>query len=537
MISHHRSVSREAYLVVRQRVLFLRFTLHERRFTGAPAAFFTILLLAGCVQGPDYKKPDVAVPSAWDAMATGKDLAGAPVATGRLPEARWWREFQNEELNGLIEQALERNHDVRRAASRVMEGRAALMAAGAGLYPQVNVQSQYSRIEISKNTLAGLALAGGRATPQTFATPGTGFDLWNGAADLSWELDLWGRIRRGMEAASAEAGALEQDHRAVALALIADLGQAYFRLRELDEQVAIADKNLAVRKDSLGIIQSRASVGLASELDVKRAEVLVAESAAQIPEFQRLRAVELHRIEVLTGAAPGALSLPSKPLRTVAAQPEIPVGLPSQLLERRPDILQAERTLIAANARIGEARAYFFPALSITGQGGLQSVEFSNWFNGNSRTYSIGPAVTLPIFLGGTNVARLDQAEARYEQMLESYQQTILNAFREVADQLVSIRARTEQRDRQREQVKAAETALELAQIRYREGLVNYLDVLEAERSVLTAETQLVQTERARLTDMVTLFKALGGGWDAAPQAQPMPSPFRPPSASPLLGG
>jgi NodT family efflux transporter outer membrane factor (OMF) lipoprotein len=470
-------------------------------------------------------------------MGTGAPHSGVALSTARLPEANWWREFQNEELNGLIEQALDRNHDVRRAASRVMEGRAALMAAGAGLYPQVNVQSQYSRIEISKNTLAGLALAGGRATPQTFATPGTGFDLWNGAADLSWELDLWGRIRRGMEAASAEASALEQDHRAVVLALISDVGQAYFRLRELDEQVAIAEKNLAGRKDSVDIIQSRVSVGLASELDVKRAEVLVAESAAQIPELQRLRAVELHRIEVLTGATPGALSLPSKPLRTVATQPEIPVGLPSQLLERRPDILQAERTLIAANARIGEARAYFFPALSITGQGGLQSVEFSNWFNGNSRTFTIGPAVTLPIFLGGTNVARLDQAEARYEQMLENYQQTILNAFREVADQLVSIRSRTEQRDRQREQVQASETALELAQIRYREGLVTYLDVLEAERTVLTAETQLVQTERARLTDMVTLFKALGGGWDAAPQVQPMPSPFRPPSSSPLLGG
>ena len=557
MTSHHHSVSRDAYLVVRKEfavvhspfsvsgtdsgTLFTEssfFTRHARRFTGAPAAFFTLLLVvAGCVQGPDYKKPDVAVPAAWDAMATGAPHSGIALSTARLPEANWWREFQNEELNGLIEQALERNHDVRRAASRVLEGRAALMAAGAGLYPQVNVQSQYSRIEISKNTLAGLALAGGRATPQTFATPGTGFDLWNGAADLSWELDLWGRIRRGMEAASAEASALEQDHRAVALALISDVGQAYFRLRELDEQVVIADKNLAGRKDSLDIIHSRTSVGLASELDVKRAEVLVAESAAQIPEFQRLRAVELHRIEVLTGATPGALSLPSKPLRTVAAQPEIPVGLPSQLLERRPDILQAERTLIAANARIGEARAYFFPALSITGQGGLQSVEFSNWFNGNSRTFTIGPAVTLPIFLGGTNVARLDQAEARYEQMLESYQQTILNAFREVADQLVSIRSRTEQRDRQREQVKASETALELAQIRYREGLVTYLDVLEAERTVLTAETQLVQTERARLTDMVTLFKALGGGWDAAPQAQPMPSPFRPPSASPLLGG
>lgn len=476
------------------------------------------------MQGEDYKKPDLALPSSWEAMTAG--AGGVRVATDRLPEARWWREFQNEELTDLIERALDRNHDVRRAASRVLEGRATLVAAGAGLYPQVNVSGSYSRIEISKNTLAGLQLASSQKIgPQVFATPGTGFDLVNTAADLRWELDLWGRIRRGMEAVSAEAEGLEQDQRGVALTLIADVGQAYFRVRELDEQIAIAEHNLTVRKDSLDIIAIRAQVGLASELDVKRAEVLVAESAAQIPEFKRLRALEVHRIEVLTGAPPGTLDLPSKPLRTVIVQPDIPVGLPSQLLERRPDIVQAERTLIAANARIGEARAYFFPSVSITGQGGLQSVDFANLFTANSRTYSIGPSITLPIFLGGSNVARLDAAEARYEQMLEQYQQTILLAFREVADLLVSIHHRTEQRDRQREQVKAAELALELAQVRYREGLVIYLDVLEAERTVLAAETQLVQTERARLTDMVSLFKALGGGWDTSPAATAQTDP------------
>ncbi|MBM4123435.1 MAG: efflux transporter outer membrane subunit [Nitrospira sp.] len=474
------------------------------------------LVLTACVQGPNYQKPDIPVPAGWEQMAGGAAADGVTVSTQKLPEARWWTEFHNDELDRLIDRALQGNHDVRRAASRVMESRATLVAAGAGLYPQVNLQGQYSHVEISKNTLAGLGLAsGGSASPQTFATPGKGFDLWNSATDLRWELDLWGRIRRGMEAASADAEALEQDHRAVALALIADLGQAYFHLRELDEQIAIAEHNLTLRWDALGIIRTRASVGLASELDVKRAEVLVAESAAQVPDLHRLRAVEQHRIEVLCGAQPGTLDVAPKLLRSVVTQPDIPVGLPSQLLERRPDILQAERTLIAANARIGEARAYFFPALSITGQGGLQSVEFSNWYSGNSRTFSIGPAITLPIFLGGTNMARLDAAEARYEQMLESYQQTILNAFREVADLLVSIRSRTAQRDRQREQVKAAESALELAQVRYREGLVNYLDVLESERTVLNAEMQLVQTERARLTDMVSLFKALGGGWDA----------------------
>ncbi len=471
-------------------------------------------LLAACVQGTDYKRPEIPVPSGWNQFMKDEAAPGLPVSTNRLPETEWWNAFQNDELTNLIEQALQQNHDVRRAVSRVIEGRAAVISAGASLYPQVNLQSSYSRTEISKNTLAGLGLASlSRPGPQTFATPGIGFDLWNAGADLRWELDLWGRIRRGREAASAEADGIEQDARAVALTLIGDVGQAYFRVRELDEQIEIAERNLALRRETLDIIRKRASVGLASDLDVKRTEVLVAETAGQIPDLRRLRTVELHRLEVLVGATPGTLTLAFKPIRSVVVQPEIPVGLPSQLLERRPDILQAEATLIAANARIGQARAYFFPALSITGQGGLQTVEFSNWFDSNSANYSIGPSVTLPIFLGGANVARLDAAQSKYEQLLESYHQTILLAFREVADLLVSIKERTEQLTRQREQVQAAKTAVDLAEVRYRKGLVNYLDVLDAQRTVLAAETQLVQTERARLTDMISLFKALGGGW------------------------
>jgi NodT family efflux transporter outer membrane factor (OMF) lipoprotein len=337
--------------------------------------------------------------------------------------------------------------------------------------------------------------------------------------DLRWELDFWGRIRRGEEAALAEVGANEQDARAVALSLIGDLGQSYFRIRELDEQLEIARRTLAVRQESLEIIKKRAAAGLASDLDVARTDVLVAEAAGSIPDLTRSRALELHRLEVLTGSAPGSLALSEKPLNAAVTHPEIPVGLPSQLLERRPDILQSEATLIAANARIGQARAYFFPTLSITGQGGIQSAEFANWFSGNSWNYSIGPSITLPIFLGGTNVARLDQVESRYRQMLESYQQTILQAFREVADLLVSLHTRAEQLARQREQLTAAQSAVTLATVRYRKGLVNYLDVLDAQRSVLAAETQVVLTERARLTDMVSLFKALGGGWPKPPTA------------------
>jgi len=482
----------------------------QRKVALAATGLTVSLTLAGCMLGPNYQRPALEVAKTWDAMTAEKAGQGARVSTEKLPEADWWREFQNDELNGLIELALRNNHDVRRAAFRVLEGRAITIAASSGLYPQVNLDASYARTRRSETILA----APTGTNPQGFAPPGATFDTWSGLIDLHWELDLWGRIRRGKEAATAEADALEQDRRAVTLSLISDVGVAYFQLRESDEQIEIAEKNLLLRKDSLDIIRSRAKAGLASELDVQRAEVLVAENAAQVPELRRLREVASHQLEVLVGVTPGTLDLSPRPLRTVVAQPEIPVGLPAQIIERRPDILQAERTLVAANARIGEARAFFFPAISITGQGGLQSSEFTQWFRGGSHTYSIGPSITFPIFLGGTNVARLRGAEARQRQMLEQYQQTILTAFRQVADLLVAIRSRTEQRDRQREQVRAAQTALELAQTRYREGLVNFLDVIDAQRTVLDAETKLVQTERERLTDMVSLFKALGGGWE-----------------------
>ena len=311
------------------------------------------------------------------------------------------------------------------------------------------------------------------------------------------------------------------NRRGIALALISEVGQGYFRLRELDEQLEIATHNLALQQDSLSITQSRAEAGLVSDLDVKQAEILVSETAAQVPELRRLRLVQQHQLEWLIGAQPNTLDLGPKPLRAVVVQPIIPIGLPADLLQRRPDIVEVEENLKAANARIGEARAYFFPTVAITGTGGFQTSEFDQWFDWASRNLSVGPSVSLPIFEGYTNVARLNVAESRYQQLLEEYKQTILNAFREVADVLTALQTRQEQLAHQREQVQASHDARELAEIRYRQGLVTYLDVLAAQRAVLSAELQLVQTQRARLTDMVTLFKAIGGGWDHEQQDEP----------------
>ena len=488
----------------------------RNRQTGGKTAWIAIgaacglmSSVTGCLLGPTYEPPPLAVPAQWQTHAALPDIKGTSIATDQVPEVEWWRAFDNEELNQLMTAALEKNHDVREAGFRVLEGRAMTTAAGAGLFPQLNVNGNLIRTRRSETIL----VAPTSNAPQGFAPPGAKFNVATATMDLQWELDLWGRIRRGMEAATEEAKALEMDRRGIMLSLMGDIGQSYFRLRELDEQIDIARNNAAIRKDSFNLISSRAAAGLASDLDVKRAQVLVSESAAQIPELVRLRAVEQHRLAVLTGSNPSTLDLAPRPLRAVLAQPRIPVGLPSDLLKRRPDILQAERRLIAANARIGEARAFFFPSFTITGNGGFQTSELSDWFKGSSRTFIIGPSITLPIFLGKTNVARLEASEARHEQMLEQYRQTILKAFQEVADLLVALQSRAQQLASQQAQVQAAREARELADIRYRKGLVTFLDVLDAQRTVLSAEQGLVQTERARLTDMVALFKAVGGGW------------------------
>ena len=476
---------------------------------GLGAVMVVILGVQGCLLGPEYQQPDLNMPENWNNMTLEGKSSRLAITVGNVPEADWWRAFGNDELNTLIEEALDRNHDLRQAGFRVLEARAIAYGSGAGLYPNLSVDGAYSRIRRSETIL--VAPTGG--APQGFAPPGANFDIWSAAIDLRWELDLWGRIRRGKEAFSAEALASEMNRRGILLSLVSEVGHTYFRLRELDEQVEIAERNLALQQDSLSIIQARAQAGLVSDLDVKREEALVAETASQIPEFRRQRAVQLHQLEVLTGANPGTRVLSIKPLRSVVVQPTIPVGLPSDLLQRRPDILEKEETLKAANARIGEARAYFFPSVAITGNGGFQTSEFSQWFNWASRNMTIGPSVTLPIFEGYTNLARLEVAENRYQQMLEDYQQTILNAFREVADILVALQTREEQLASQRQQVAASRESLELADIRYRKGLVSYIDVLDAQRLVLSAELGVVQTERARLTDMVSLFKAVGGGW------------------------
>ena len=296
-----------------------------KRVMGAVMVAFC---LQGCLVGPDYQKPDPVGSPDWDVMTLDGKTSSLPVSMADVPEVSWWQAFQNEELNRLIEQALDQNHDMRQAGFRVMEARALAKGAGAGLYPNVSVDGAYTRVRRSETIL----VAPTSGAPEGFAPPGANFDIWNSAIDLRWELDLWGRIRRSQEAFSAEAFASEMDRRGIVLSLISDVGQSYFRLRELDEQLEIAERNLLLQQDSLSLIRNRAQAGLISDLDVKRAEILVAQTASQIPELQRQRAVQRHQLELLTGGSPNTLALSAKPLRSIVVQPIIPIGLPAGTL-------------------------------------------------------------------------------------------------------------------------------------------------------------------------------------------------------------
>jgi multidrug efflux system outer membrane protein len=464
------------------------------RLRGALAGL--ALLAAGCTLGPDYRRPAVPAPEAWRAAAE---------APGSLADLGWWELFRDEPLQALVGEALTANKDLRVAVARVTETRAALGFTRSAQFPEVNAGADVATQRISE--------VGPFPLPPD-VDPESGF--FHTSLDLAFELDLWGRLRRATEAARAELLESEEARRTVVLTLVSDVAQAYFDLLDLDRELDIARRTVASRRDSLELVRLRAREGITSELDVRRAEAELATAAATVPDLERRVAQTENRISVLLGRNPGPVGR-GRPLEDQATPPEIPAGLPSALLERRPDIRGAEQRLVAANARIGEARAAFFPQITLTGFFGVESAALSDLFTGPARVWSFGPRVTLPIFNAGRNRARLDAAEARRAQALAQYEQAVQQAFREVEDALVAHRKTREVRLQQEALVAASRRALELADLRYRNGLSTYLDVLDAQRQLFQAELALAGTRRDQLVAVVQVYKALGGGWSMPP--------------------
>ena len=473
------------------------------------AMSFFVVTMGGCTLGPDYERP--MLPDA-DGFRMQPALTAEEAS---LADLGWWELFQDEHLQALIRRALTDNKDLRIAASRVQESRARLSATSADQFPQVTGNTSGQRVQPSSAAARQFVPPAIGDSPQD-ASPIPATTQYKATADLSFEIDLWGKLRRATEAAQADLLAQEWARHAVALTLVSDLARVYFELHELDVELEIAKRTLKSRREEREMIRLRKLMGQRSALDVRRAEQDVARAQAVVPDLERQIGQREHHLSILMGRNPAHV-VRGTSLREQSLPPDVPAGLPSALLERRPDILEAEQRLIAANAKIGVAKASFFPQISLTGNFGAQSLEFSDLFVGASRIWTFGPAVTVPIFNAGRNQANLAVSRAQQERARIAYEQTIQQAFREVEDALLAYHKIREIRTTRERLVNASREAVQLAQLEYLNGRATSLDVLAAQREAFNAEVSLARTLRDQLIAVVQLYKALGGGWNPEP--------------------
>lgn len=461
------------------------------RKLAALALFAT--LGAGCAVGPNYKRPSTNVPESYRGLTTEEAAKGESASLG---DQKWAEVFQDEQLQDLIRTALQQNYDVRIAAARILEAQAQLGITRADQLP----------------TIAGGAEARNQRSPQSRFLPAFETSANQVNLSLSWELDFWGKLRRATEAARANLLASQWARQAVTTTLVANVATAYFQLRELDLELEISQRTLASRQDSLRLTRLLADRGATSMLDVRQAEQLVYTASEQIPDLERRVEQQENFISILLGKNPAAVPRGRK-LTEQPHAPQVPAGLPSSLLERRPDIREAEQQLIAFNARIGVAKAAYFPRITLTAAGGYQSSALTGLFSGPAGLWNFGGSLTQPIFTAGKIRSGVEFAEAQRQEALLVYQQTIQQAFRDVSDALVAYRKSQEFRMQQELLTQAAQDAARLSDIRYRGGVSSYLEVLTNDTNYFSAELGLAQAQRNELLALVQLYRALGGGW------------------------
>ncbi|MGD0060266.1 MAG: efflux transporter outer membrane subunit [Verrucomicrobiia bacterium] len=459
-------------------------------------------LLAGCAVGPDYKRPEAtaAMPAAYAAVTNGWKVA-EPQA--HLPKGNWWEVFGDEELNGLETRAATANQELKAAVASFDQARAVADVTRSQLFPQIGISPSATGKRNSYNQ-PSFGRASGVSNTLTYA------DLI-APLNLSYEVDLWGRVRRSVESARAQQQASADDLEGVKLAIEAEVATDYFTLRALDAETELLSSNIYVFGKSLELTQNRRTGGVATDLDVAQAETVLRTTEAELPATQLQRAQFEHALAVLTGQAASAFRVPERPLNT--PPPLIPAGLPSQLLERRPDIAAAERRMAAANASIGVAKGAFFPAIQLNGLAGFESLHLGSLFDWQSRFWSLGPSLTMPLFDAGQNSANLRAARASYQQAVATYRQTVLVAFADVEDNLAAQTLLANQGDAETAALRAARKQFEVADYRYRAGLVTFLDVATAENTALETERAAVQLRGQQLVAAVSLVRSLGGGW------------------------
>ena len=476
--------------------------------------FSSLILLAGCTVGPNYRSPKTKVP---------EQFANASSSPGKTETiSRWWNTLQDPTLNSLIDRAVQSNLDVRLAQARVREARALRGVERADLLPTVNASASYSRLRTSENTVPSQGGDGG-------AFPNFDGDLYQTGFDATWEIDVFGRVRRRVEAAGAEVDAEIENRRQVLVSMMAEVARNYVELRAFQTRRAIAGENLRTQQETLELTQVRVNAGLASELDVARAEAQVQSTASQIPDLESSAKRSIHLLSVLLGMEPNALVAElSTESRIPAAPADVPAGLPSDLLRRRPDIRRAERQLAAATARIGVATADLFPRFSLTGGIGLQSGTIGDLGDSGSGFWSIIPGVSLPIFNFGRIRSNIAVQNAREQQAFVTYEQTVLVSLREVEDALVSFTENQKRREKLRGAVDANRRAVSLADELYVNGLTDFLTVLQAQRDLFQSEDALAQSDSAVSADLIALYKALGGGWETESALKDQPPASRP---------
>jgi outer membrane protein, multidrug efflux system len=442
--------------------------------------------------GPDYKRPPVEAPGVY------RGDSQSPVASSEsMGGEKWWEVFDDPVLQELIRTALEQNYDVRIAASRVLQAQAQLGITRANQFPTVSAGTQVFSEGNPK-------ISGSFPSYQAKA----------GEVDLAvvWNLDFWGKYRRQTEAARASLLASQWGHRAVLASVVSSVATAYFTLRELDLALDVSKKTLAARQDSMQLTTVLAKNGSASALDLRQSEQLVYTAAETIPDLERQIALQENSLSILLGHNPGPIAR-GRPLTEQPNPPSIPVGLPSELLERRPDIREAEETLVAANAQIGVAKAAFFPSISLTGTAGFESFALNNLFSHAQRVWDGAASLTQPVFAAGALRAGKRLAEAQEQEMLLTYQQTIMNAFQEVSNSLIGYQKDREFREQQELLTAAAEDADRLSKILYQHGGTSYLQVLTSENNDFSAELNLAQAQLNERLALVQIYNALGGGW------------------------
>jgi multidrug efflux system outer membrane protein len=469
----------------------------------ASAAWTLIILAAGCSVGPTYKQPELAVPANWN------EAQQSDFDTGPAPLTDWWTEFNDPLLNGLVERAVKSNLDIRLAEARIRESRALRAVTAADAWPGLEAAGSYRRSRSSENAFVsgggGDAFLGGN---------GAG-DLFRAGFDASWEVDIFGGVRRRVEAADANVGASVEERRNALVTLLGDVARNYIEVRGFQRRLTVALSNLRAQQETLDLTKVRFEAGLSSDFEVAQAEGQVNTTAAQIPALESALKGSVHRLDVLLGQRPGALWLElSNEAPVPALPPQAHVGLPAELLRRRPDIRRAERVLASATAQIGAATADLYPRFSLMGAFGFQSVSASDLISAPSRFWSIGPAILWPVFDAGRIRANIGVRNAQQEQALILYEKTILTAFEDVENSLLNY-AKEQTRYRSLvDAMTANRRAVQMANELYTRGLIDFLNVLETQRSLYASESELAQSETVMASNLVALYKALGGGWE-----------------------